>query len=316
MTLRTTGIHHITAIARNPQDNVDFYSGILGLRLVKKTVNFDAPEVYHFYFGNGDGSPGTIMTFFPWPNARRGKVGGGQVGITTFAVPVGTLDFWEDRLHSFGITTKRMMRFKETYLQFDDNEGLRLELVEREEGKGGSWPFGEITEEKAIKGFGGAVLFSRDPQQTMHVLQHVMGLDMVAEEGGYARFRATGEIGNVIDLSLAKAERGDGGAGTVHHIAWRAQDFHEHEKWRQNVEENGFQATQIADRKYFRSIYFRERGGILFEIATDPPGFAVDEEQHALGGKLMLPDWLEPYRAQIESNLEPVQVRGLGANKR
>ncbi|MDF2960750.1 MAG: ring-cleaving dioxygenase mhqO [Paenibacillus sp.] len=311
MSLQTTGIHHITAFARNPQENVDFYAGILGLRLVKKTINFDAPEVYHLYFGNEAGSPGTIITFFPWPNSRKGKIGGGQVGITTYAVPSGSLGFWETRLKSFGVSVMKAERFSEHYLQFSDNEGLRLELVEREEGPDSQWTFGGIPADKAIKGFGGAVLFSVDSNKTMDALEHVLGLEKVGQDVGYARYRSTGDIGNIIDVPLADMAWGGGGAGTVHHIAWRAKDFEEHTQWRSFVEQSGFQPTPVVDRQYFNALYFRESGGILFEIATDPPGFTVDESAEALGQQIMLPEWYEAQRSQIEANLIPIQVRAL-----
>ncbi|GGD66300.1 ring-cleaving dioxygenase [Paenibacillus nasutitermitis] len=309
MSLQTTGIHHITAFARNPQENVDFYAGVLGLKLVKKTINFDAPEVYHLYFGNEAGSPGTIITFFPWPESRKGRIGGGQVGITTFAVPVGALGFWEERLASFRIDTSKAERFGETFLQFSDHEGMRLELVERDEGAPSQWTFGGIPADKAIKGFGGAVLFSTNAAKTMEVLEQVLGLTKSAEDAGYVRYVASGDSGNVIDIPGSSMEWGAGGAGTVHHIAWRAADFAEHEQWQQAVAGHGYQPTGIIDRQYFNAIYFRESGGILFEIATDPPGFANDEPADALGQQLMLPAWLEPKRALIEANLLPIEVR-------
>lgn len=309
MTLQTNGIHHITAFARDPQANVDFYAGILGLRLVKRTINFDAPEVYHLYFGNEAGSPGTIITFFPWPNSRKGSVGGGQVGATVYAVPKGALPYWEQRLTGFGIEVGRATRFSETYLQFTDNEGLRLELVEREEGAESAWSFGGIPPERAIKGFGGAVLFSTNPQKTMQTLERLLGFEKIAEDAEYARLRSSGDIGNIVDVPLAAMDRGRDGAGTVHHIAWRAQDFEQHEHWRGKVAEYGYHPTPIVDRQYFHALYFRESGGILFEIATDPPGFARDEPFEALGEKLMLPEWFEPHRDQIEANLLPIRVR-------
>lgn len=312
---QTAGIHHITAFVRNAQETVDFYSGVLGLRLVKKTINFDAPEVYHLYFGDDIGSPGTIITFFPWADSRKGRIGGGQVGITTYAVPVGTLDFWQARLEKFDISVTRTVRFSEQTLQFADKDGLRLEIVEREEGPQSGWSFGGIPREKAIKGFGGAVLYSTAPQQTAHLLEQVMGLQKVGQEGAYARYKATGDLGNIIDINVTPMDYGVGGAGTVHHIAWRAKDDAEHALWRSLVAQNGFEPTPIIDRQYFNAIYFREPGGILFEIATDPPGFARDEEREKLGGKLMLPDWYEPHRDEIEKNLDPIQVRVLEGDK-
>ncbi|WP_219835023.1 ring-cleaving dioxygenase [Paenibacillus sp. R14(2021)] len=316
MSLQTAGIHHITAFARNPQENVDFYAGVLGLRLVKKTINFDAPEVYHLYFGDKAGSPGTIITFFPWPGSRKGEIGGGQVGITAYVVPVGALSFWEERLSGFGIAVKQTERFGEKYLQFDDNEGLHLELVERESGANSEWSFGGIPADKAIKGFGGAVLFSTSSARTVSVLTDVLGLKKVGEEAGYIRLQAEGDIGNIIDVPAKNMDWGVGGAGTVHHIAWRAKDFEEHVQWQTKVAGSGYQPTPVIDRQYFNAIYFREGGGILFEIATDPPGFANDETADQLGQKIMLPSWFEPNRAKIEANLLPIEVRELTPGKR
>lgn len=308
---QTAGIHHITAFVQSAQGTVDFYSGILGLRLVKKTINFDAPEVYHLYFGNEGGSPGTIITFFPWAHSRKGRIGGGQVGITTYAVPVGSLGFWEARLNKFGVAFEKTERFGETYLQFADRDGLQLEIVERADGAPSGWAFGGVPIEHAIKGFGGAVLYSTAPDKTAHLVEHVMGLQKIGQEGGYARFRSFGDIGNVIDINITPMAYGVAGAGTVHHIAWRAKDDAEHALWRSYIESQGYHPTPIVDRQYFNAIYFREEGGILFEIATDPPGFARDEAPEALGAKVMLPPWFEEHREQLESNLPPIAVRVL-----
>ena len=311
----TAGIHHITAFVTDPQRNVDFYAGFLGLRLVKKTINFDQPEVYHLYFGNEVGSPGTAMTFFPWPDARHGQVGGGQVGFTTFVVPQGSFSFWEERLRKFGVAYTRSERFGETYLQFRDPDGLQLEIVERAEGPASKWAFGGIPAEKAVKGFGGAVLYSMNPEKTMEVLRNLLGMEKAAEEGGLVRFHTTGDLGNRIDVNTQPVQRGYGGAGTIHHIAWRAKDDADHRNWRQAVQEYGLRPTDIVDRQYFNAVYFREYGEILFEIATDPPGFATDETVEHLGEKLMLPPWYEPYRQQIERGLLPFEVRVLEEDK-
>jgi glyoxalase family protein len=315
MSQQTAGIHHITAFVRHAQETVDFYAGILGLRMIKKTINFDAPEVYHLYFGNELGSPGTIITFFPYAGSRKGRIGGGQVGITTYAVPVGTLGFWEARLQSFHISVTKAERFSEAYLQFADKDGLRIELVEREDGPQSQWSFGGVPVDKAIKGFGGAILYSTAPEKTGDLLVDVMGLQKVGEEGSYTRYQAIGDLGNIIDVNIKPMELGAGGAGTVHHIAWRAKDDEEHALWRSHVEKYGFHPTPIVDRQYFNAIYFREEGGILFEIATDPPGFARDEQPDELGKKLMLPEWFEAKRSEIEANLPPIQVRTLEASE-
>lgn len=312
---KTAGIHHITCFVKDAQRNVDFYAGVLGLRLVKKTINFDAPEVYHLYFGNEKGSPGTIITFFPYRFSRKGRIGGGQVGTTTYVVPIGALDFWKARLAAFDISFTESTRFSENYIEFLDLDGLQLEIVERGDGALNTWSFGGIPTDKAIKGFGGAVLYSTASINTMQVLEDVLGLEKVGQDGEFIRFKTEGDIGNLIDVNAEPMESGIPGAGTVHHIAWRAKDFEDHEAWRSHVERRGFNPTPIIDRQYFHAIYFREQGGILFEIATDPPGFANDEPEDHLGEALMLPSWFEDSRAEIEKKLTPIQVQELESIK-
>lgn len=311
MTKKTMGIHHITAIVGHPQQNVDFYAGVLGLRLVKRTVNFDDPNTYHLYFGDEGGKPGTIITFFPWAGARQGVIGDGQVGVTSYAVPKGAMKFWEQRLEKFKIPFSHNERFGEMFLQFDDPHGLHLEIVEREEGENNSWTFGEVAPDVAIKGFGGATLYSARPTQTAELLEKVMGLELIGQEGDLIRFRSKANRGNVIDLKAISAGRGQMGVGTVHHIAWRAVDDIDQLEWQNYVAENGYYVTPVRDRNYFNAIYFREHGEILFEIATDPPGFAHDESHETMGRKLMLPEQYEPYREQLERSLIPINVQEL-----
>ncbi|MCI4126277.1 ring-cleaving dioxygenase [Bacillus haynesii] len=311
MKKKTSGIHHITAIVGHPQENVDFYAGVLGLRLVKKTVNFDDPGTYHLYFGNEGGKPGTIMTFFPWVGARRGVIGDGQVGVTSYVVPKGAMAFWENRLAKFNVPYTKMNRFGEEYLEFDDPHGLHLDIVEREEGEKNNWKSGEITPDHAIKGFGGATLLSKQPEKTAELLEKVMGLEKVGEEGDFVRFRSSGDIGNMIDLKLTTIGSGQMGTGTVHHIAWRAIDDNDQLEWQKYVAENGYRVTPVQDRNYFNAIYFRELGEILFEIATDPPGFAHDESHQTMGEQLMLPAQYEHYREQLERRLIPITVKAL-----
>ncbi|KNH20471.1 MAG: ring-cleaving dioxygenase [Priestia megaterium] len=311
MSKKTAGIHHITAIVGHPQENVDFYAGVLGLRLVKQTVNFDDPGTYHLYFGNEGGKPGTIITFFPWANARQGKIGDGQVGVTSYVVPKGAMDFWEQRLAKFGVPATKMERFGEQYLEFDDPHGLHLEIVEREEGQKNTWKVGEINSDVAIKGFGGATLLSVKPHETAQLLESVMGLQKVGQEGDFIRFQSSADIGNVIDLKLTTIGRGQMGVGTVHHIAWRAKDDEDQLEWQKYVADSGYGVTAVRDRNYFNAIYFKEHGEILFEIATDPPGFAHDESLETMGEKLMLPEQYETHRDQIERALIPFEVREL-----
>lgn len=314
MNEKITGIHHITAIVGNVQENADFYAGVLGLRLTKKTVNFDDPGTYHLYFGNAEGEPGTIMTFFPWGNAYRGKIGDGQVGVTAFAVPANALDFWKERLQKFRVPFTEHERFAEKYLRFDDPHGLRLELVERANGKNSSWKFGDVTEETAIKGFAGALLFSANAEKTGELLESVMGLEKIGEEAAIVRYRSTADIGNIVDVMTERQGTGQMGVGTVHHIAWRAEDDEDQLQWKEKIENWRLGVTPVQDRNYFNSIYFREYGDILFEIATDPPGFTVDEPLQSLGQDLKLPPQYEPIRKRLSQELPPLQVRNLDEN--
>lgn len=307
----TMGIHHITAFVSDVQGNVDFYTGVLGLRLVKKTINYDVPDVYHLYFGNEKGSPGTIMTFFPQEDAQLGTIGGGQVGVTVFAVPPRSLLYWRERLSKYGIQTMENTRFGEEYIRFTDNSGLLIDLVERIEGRPSGWTDGGVPIPYAIKGFGGAMLFSAAASRTQAVLEDVLGLTLYGEEEGLMRFKASGDVGNWIDISTSSIPRGEMGAGTVHHIAWRAKDEQEQRQWREVIEMYGMHPTDVKDRQYFKAMYFREPGGILFEIATDSPGFDVDEPGALLGSTLKLPEWLEPQREQIERQLKPFEIRSL-----
>ena len=311
MTKKTMGIHHITAIVGHPQENVDFYAGVLGLRLVKQTVNFDDPGTYHLYFGDEGGKPGTIITFFPWAGARQGIIGDGQVGVTSYVVPKGAMEFWEKRLEKFNVSFTKMERFGEQYLEFDDPHGLHLEIVEREKGEVNTFTFGGVTPEVAIKGFGGATLLSAQPNKTGKLLENVMGLELIGKEEDFARYRSSADIGNIIDLKLTPIGRGQMGVGTVHHIAWRAKDDQDQLDWKRYVETNGYGVTPVQDRNYFNAIYFREHGEILFEIATDPPGFAHDESLATMGEKLMLPSQYEPHRGEIEQVLIPIEIREL-----
>lgn len=308
---KTAGIHHITAIVGHPQENVDFYAGVLGLRMVKQTVNFDDPGTYHLYFGNEGGKPGTIITFFPWANAYPGKIGDGQVGVTSYVIPTGAMSFWEKRLEKFNIEFNKTQRFGETYLTFADTHGLQLEIVERQEGEQNTWTFGDITPDVAIKGFGGATLFSSQPAKTAQLIEEVMGFEKIGEENGLARFKSYGDVGNIVDIKTTSSGRGQMGVGTVHHIAWRAEDDEDQLDWKQYVESNGYGVTPVQDRNYFNAIYFREHGEILFEIATDPPGFAHDESLETMGKNLKLPEQYEIHREKLVNTLIPIEVRNL-----
>ena len=308
MTSAIPGIHHITAIASDPQQNLDFYTGTLGLRLVKLTVNFDAPTTYHLYFGDEAGHPGTILTFFPWPGARRGGVGNGQVSAAAFAIPVESMAYWTKRLAGNpGLAAGPATRFGEDVIRIADPDGLPIELIatpsaDPDRARTG----GSVPGEHAIRGFHSATLSEASPGGTEALLVGVMGWRRVGQEGDRHRYAAGPHeaAGMLVDLVAApNARHGRPGAGTVHHIAWRTPDDGQQEEWRADLLARGHEVTPVMDRKYFRSIYFHEPGGILFEIATDPPGFAADETAERLGERLMLPYWLEARRSAIEDAL-------------
>ena len=347
------GIHHITAIARNPQRNIDFYSGLMGLRLVKLTVNFDDPTTYHLYYGNSLGRPGTILTFFPWSEAPTGYRGTGQVTAISFLIPSGSMTYWIDRLKSNGISfVGPSKRFSDEFVSFHDPDGLMLELIspsyshdsqgQREEQQqqllqqqtdNGIWKESPISKEHAIRGFHSATLSEEGYERTASLLADTMGFKLVAKDTKEDRFRfeiveknknnnnnnqegysgsteSSTSIGSFVDIVCQpEISRGYIGIGTVHHIAWRAtDDRHQIDLRKRIVKEAKLNPTPVIDRTYFHSVYFREPGGILFEIATDPPGFAVDEKPQDLGKHLKLPPWLEPVRGKLEQLLPPVKT--------
>lgn len=309
MNTLVNGLHHVTALASSPQKNVDFYVGILGLRLVKKTINFDAPDVYHLYYGDETGSPGTIMTFFPYSGLTRGRKGVNQLTYTAFSIPQNALSFWMDRLASFHIPFgKPEKRFDETYLQFEDFDGSGIELVANDRDTRPGWDNGVIPADKAIRGFHTVTLHETKADKTIQLLTETMQHRLVAEEGNRIRVEAgLGGSGNFVDILYnPTALRGLQGAGTVHHVAFSTDSDATQLEIREKLLEANYGPTTVQDRNYFHSIYFREPGGILFEIATNPPGFAVDEEVAHLGEHLKLPAWYEPRRAEIENHLEPI----------
>ncbi|HKI00814.1 MAG TPA: ring-cleaving dioxygenase [Thermoanaerobaculia bacterium] len=306
------GIHHVTAMASDPQANVDFYTGVLGLRLVKKTVNFDDPGTYHLYYGDEVGHPGTILTFFPWPMARRGVQGAGQATVTSFSVPQGSLGYWTERLGSLGaVFEDPRSRFDEEVLTLLDPDGLRLELVTRPDDGREPWTGGPVPAEHAVRGFDGVTLTEWNPEVTSEVLTGTLGFRPAGQQGDRFRFEVGSGAGSsrVDVLASPAAARGHISAGTVHHVAWRAADEADQLAWREAVAETGLYVTPVLDRQYFRSIYFREPGGVLFEIATDPPGFTRDEPVESLGTELKLPPWLEPERQRIAKSLPAIEVR-------
>jgi glyoxalase family protein len=316
------GIHHITAIAGEAQQNVDFYAGVLGLRLVKRTVNYDDPGTYHLYFGDDRGRPGTLLTFFPWPGAPRGRHGVGQASVVSFSVSPDSLGFWEERLASREITAERLESpFDEPALAFSDPDGLRLELVaDPREDLGHPWTASSVPVGQAIRGFHSVALLEHTSDDTEALLTEVMGFGLVKAVGHRRRYGVgEGGLATWVDVvSAPDSSPGHVAVGTVHHVAWRAATDEAQQRWRQRLVEASLAVTPVLDRRYFRSIYFREPGGVLFEIATDPPGFTVDEAPEALGTGLRLPPWLEPLRHTIEARLPALRLPpgGAGAGPR
>ena len=302
------GIHHITAISGNPQQNVDFYSGILGLRLVKKTINFDAPDVYHFYFGDALGRPGTVFTTFPFVGARKGSKGVGELTYTAFSVGVDSLGFWEQRLKRFGIpVSNRLIRFGVSFIRFEDHDGMGIELVANDADDRECWSCGTVPLAHAIKGFYGATLVLRSKELTEKLLLEVMNYRYLGQEGNRHRYGIAGLPGDILHILVdPTGQRGMQSAVTVHHLAFRTATAETQLEMQQLLHQKGYGVTEVRDRNYFTSIYFREPGGVLFEVATDTPGFAIDEEEAHLGELLKLPDWAEPKRKTIESALVPI----------
>jgi glyoxalase family protein len=322
MSFRTAGIHHVTGIASDPQRNLDFYAGILGLRLVKRTVNFDDPTTYHFYYGDEQGNPGSILTFFPWPDARRGRQGGGQVAVTSFAILPSSVGFWIERLIrkqvEFSQPTSRYE--DERVIAFKDHDGFMGELVAHPAADvRAGWAGAGIPAEHAIRGIYSVTLWLDANELTGQLLTNTLGFKLTREQGSIFRY-ATGDggLGSIVDLRCVPGIwPGVIGAGTVHHVAFRASDEGEQMSLRTELTSLGYNVTPQLDRDYFKSIYFREPGGVLFEVATDAPGFAIDESSDSLGQSLKLPDWLEPRRFEIEALLPnihtPLELRGPNA---
>lgn len=310
--MKTTGLHHVTAIASDPQRNLDFYAGALGLRLVKRTVNFDDPGSYHFYFGDTAGSPGTIITFFPWPHARRGRRGSGEVESTAYAIPAASTSYWLQRLKEHGAAAKTIRNdFDGEVIRVEDPDGTLIELVPTD-APVVTQPWSAVPEEYAIRGFHGVTALLHDTAPTAGVLTSLLGYQRVEEKNGRIRLQAPGssrEPGRYVDLIPdPDAPLGQMGAGTVHHIAFRAANDEAQAGIRKELADHGIHASPVMDRSYFHSVYFREPGGVLFEIATDNPGFATDESREELGQNLRLPSWMEKSRNRIAEILPPITL--------
>jgi glyoxalase family protein len=305
------GIHHVTAIAGNPSRNVDFYTRTLGLRLIKRTVNFDDPGTYHLYYGDERGKPGTILTFFPWEHAATGRNGSGLTEETAFRIPADSIGYWTHRLIEKGVSHKALeRRFGDPMLSFTDPDGMSLALV----GIAGAsselaWSDGTIPAEHAIRGFHGVTLMLDAAAPTGAILTDVFGFAEREREGAFVRYAAdrTDPGGIVTIRETAGFLPARMGRGSVHHIAFRARDDVQQAEMAETALRHGLRPTEQLDRNYFRSVYFREPGGILFEIATDAPGFAIDEPVESLGRALKLPPFLESRRREIEAALPPIE---------
>ena len=305
------GIHHVTAMCGHPQQSLDFCRETLGLRLVKLTVNFDDPGTYHFYFGDSPGRPGTLLTLFPWPDSARGRRGSGQVTAISFSVPDGSLEFWTRRLRERGVPLANLSeRLGEQVLGFAGPDGLQLELIPGAGEPRGSWPAAPVPPDCAIRGLHGVTVTAEGFERSAALLTGAMGLRLASDSGSRFRFTAgEGGPGAILDiLCEPDGRRGSLGAGIVHHVAWRCPDDTQLREWRARLAQQGLNVTPVLDRQYFHSIYFREPGGVLFELATDGPGFAVDEAPERLGTTLMLPPWMEGARGEIEASLPELRL--------
>ncbi len=303
MTTPSAGIHHVTAIAGNAAANRQFYTELLGLRFVKRTVNFDDPGTWHLYYGDENGRPGTLMTFFPWGDGATGRRGTRGITEVAFAVPQEALGFWSARLAKHGVKTQEAAGGG--MIRFDDPDGIRLALAAVAAPDSQGWEGGPVPPDHAIRAFHSVTFSVREPDRTGALLQEVFGY--TPSESDSSLFLPSGNpAGGAVRLAQDSGTRSSWGAGTVHHVALRCSGAEEQERVREAIESRGLRVTPIVDRRYFKSIYFTEPGGILLEVATDPPGMAIDEPVDALGERLMLPTWLEPQRAAIEGNLPPL----------
>ena len=310
--MKNKGIHHISIISGDPQVNADFYVKTLGLRLVLKTVNQDDPGTYHLFYANGEGAPGSSITFFPWPMAMQAKPGTGTVSAVSFTVPEGSCDYWIDRFAEQDVKFDTpITRFGKKVLPFYDTDGLKLELVEDEKSKNvPAWEGSTIPEKYSIRGFWGSNLRLTDYSATLDILREVMDFKLTDESDSEILLTTKSDLGHSIIIEKAEdAKSGTNGRGYVHHIAFRADDENDLKAMRQKVIELGLSPTQLIDRHVFMSVYFQTPGGVLFEIATDGPGYkSVAESEEEMGKKLFLPPWLEPRRDLIEQRLQPVTV--------
>jgi len=314
------GLHHVTAVTRNAQSNVDFYRNVLGQRLVKKTVNFDVPDTYHLYFADETGTPGSVLTFFVWPTMKRGSRGNGETTALAYNIPAGSTGFWRDHLEGQGISVQPVeQRFGAEVLSFDDPDGMRIELV----ASGAAadvrfWEAGPIPAAHALSGFHSVTLSLEEVEPTADLLIDQMGYTFAGQEGNRHRFvGGPDSLANTLDILQnasqpeAMPEEAVFGAGSIHHIAFRVPTDAMQLEYQSSLRAAGFEVTPVRDRSYFHSIYYHEPGGVLFEIATETPGFAIDEPVDTLGEALKLPEWFEPTRSTIEQGLPPLSLKPL-----
>lgn len=307
------GIHHITAISGDPQTTLDFYTDVLGLRFIKKTINFDDPQTYHFYFGDYTGKPGTILTFFPWgQESLKGQRGNGQIIVISFSVPAGSLKYWQNRLNELNIQFEGpFKRFGEEIIAINDNDNFNIELASSENEKRSGWFNGEIPEEHSIRGFHSALLSESNKNKTEQLMINLLGFRKLNQEGNRSRYESgEGGPGTYIDIiENPNGAFGRMGVGIIHHIAFRIANDEEQKKLRVILLDANVNVSEIMDRNYFHSIYFKEPGNVLFEGATDPPGFTIDETLEELGTHLLLPEWYEKYRHDIENVLPKLSLK-------
>ncbi|MDY0277120.1 MAG: VOC family protein [Acholeplasma sp.] len=302
--MKIYGIHHISGIVKHPQENIDFYTSVLGLKFIKKAVNFDDAGTYHFYFGNNDAEVGSVITFFPWNSmAKEGVIGGGILATTTYAIPLNSISFWEERLTNFKVPFEREFRFNQVYLAFEDMHGIRNELVETNIGKENDFEYNGITKDYAIKGFYGGILYSTNYYETKKFLEEIFEFKLYKEDDEYIRYELDSDLGRYLDLLKKDVKRGRLSTGTNHHIAFSVDDV---DAWRDYLISKSINVSEVKDRDFFKSIYFKEPGGTVFELATREPGFSYLSDFDL--NKIYLPEKFESSRAIIEERLIPVFV--------
>lgn len=302
--MKVQGIHHISSMVGNAQKDVDFYASLLAYRLVKKTLNYEDKNMYHLYYGNGEANTGLVTTF-PMNDSRKGQVGTGQLGVASFGIRPGSFKFWKERLTSFGIYPTDYRRFNKRRLAFKDPDGLNLELIETNKGPKNTWKFNGVTKEHALIGIERSLLYSKKPTETLILLNKILGYTVMDEDSDNYLLKINNNLGGSLELAKDHPIRGIPGVGTVHHLALTVHD-ETIDKWKVKLEEKGYRPTEVKDRKYFRSLYFRESGGILIELATQGPGVLVDEDLDRLGERFIIP---EHFKNEEFSGLDPIKVR-------